>query len=64
MNVLLGGAGGWWGGIAVAAVCLVVVLGVQAFVAARLGGLTGDVYGMGVELAEAVALLVGCVLAG
>ena len=63
VSVVFGGAGGWWGGIAVAAACLVVVLGVQALVAGRLGGLTGDVHGMGIELAEAVALLVGCVLA-
>ncbi len=36
---------------------IAVSLGVQALVARRLGGLTGDVYGLGVELAEAVALI-------
>ena len=41
--------------VALAAIAL--TLGVQALVARRLGGLTGDVYGLGVELAEAVALI-------
>ncbi len=36
-------------------------LGVQALVGRRLGGLTGDVYGLGIELAEALAL-VGAVM--
>ena len=31
-------------------------------VAKRLGGQTGDVYGLGIELAEAVALVAGCAL--
>jgi cobalamin synthase len=35
---------------------------VQAAVAKRLGGLTGDVYGMGIELAETAALVAGCLL--
>ena len=35
----------------------------QIGVARKLGGLTGDVYGMGIELAETVALLAACVLA-
>ena len=34
-----------------------VALAAQAAVAGRLGGLTGDVYGMGIELAEAAALV-------
>ena len=34
----------------------------QAAVAKKLGGLTGDVYGLGIELAEAVALVAGCAL--
>ena len=38
--------------------------GVQAAVAKRLGGLTGDVYGMGIELAEAAALVAGCAIVG
>jgi cobalamin synthase len=33
-------------------------------VARRLGGLTGDVYGMGIELAEAAALVAGCAIVG
>ena len=37
---------------------------VQATVAKRLGGLTGDVYGMGIELAEAAALVAGCAIVG
>ena len=45
--------------LAVAAVAL--ALGVQALVGRRLGGLTGDVYGLGIELAEALAL-VGAVM--
>ena len=36
---------------------IAVTLCVQALVARRLGGLTGDVYGLGVELAEALALV-------
>jgi cobalamin synthase len=39
-------------------------LAVQAVVAKRLGGLTGDVYGMGIELAEAAALVAGCAVVG
>ena len=45
----------------VALAAIAVSLGVQALVARRLGGLTGDVYGLGVELAETVAL-VGAVM--
>ena len=51
-------------GLLVAAVSMGVALGVQAVVAKRLGGLTGDVYGMGIELAEAAALVVGCAIVG
>ena len=47
-----------------AVVAMAVALGVQAAVAKRLGGLTGDVYGMGIELAEAAALVVGCAIVG
>jgi adenosylcobinamide-GDP ribazoletransferase len=59
-----GAAGSWYGGLVVAALSMGVALGVQAAVAKRLGGLTGDVYGMGVELAEAAALVVGCAVVG
>ena len=36
----------------------------RPLVAKRLGGLTGDVYGMGIELAEAAALVIGCAIVG
>lgn len=61
-GLALGAAGSWWGGAAVAAVGMGCVLAVDVVVARRLGGLTGDVYGMGIQLAEAVALVVGCAL--
>ncbi len=57
------GIGGWWAGLAVAAFAVAVALLAQAVVAKRLGGLTGDVYGMGIELAEAAALVIACALA-
>jgi len=57
-------AGSWYAGLLAAAVSMGVALGVQAAVAKRLGGLTGDVYGMGIELAEAAALVVGCAIVG
>ena len=41
----------------IVAVAFGVALAAQAAVARRLGGLTGDVYGMGIELAEAAALV-------
>jgi cobalamin 5'-phosphate synthase/cobalamin synthase len=47
---------------AVAATALAVPLLLQAAVARRLGGLTGDVYGMAIEVAEAAALVVGSAL--
>ena len=56
------GVGAWYGGIVIAAAAMGVALLVQAAVAKRLGGLTGDVYGMGIELAEAAALVAGCAL--
>lgn len=51
-----------WFGVALAVVCLAIVLLVQLPISRRLGGLTGDVYGMGIELAETLALLGGCIL--
>ncbi len=68
VGVVVAGLVGWWvgaagacyAGIVVAAVAVGLVLGVDAAVAKRLGGLTGDVYGMGIEMAEAAALVVGC----
>lgn len=62
VTLAVGGAGGWWAGVVVVVLAMVVALLVQAAVARRLGGLTGDVYGMGVQLAEAAALVVGCAL--
>ena len=57
-----GALSGWYGGLVVALVAMATALLAQAAVARRLGGLTGDVYGMGIELAEAAALVVGCAL--
>ncbi|MGE5228840.1 MAG: adenosylcobinamide-GDP ribazoletransferase [Deltaproteobacteria bacterium] len=59
-----GATGSWYVGLVVAVVAMAVALGVQAAAAKRLGGLTGDVYGMGIELAEAAALVTGCAVAG
>jgi cobalamin 5'-phosphate synthase/cobalamin synthase len=56
-----GAAGGAFLGFDLAATVVAVSLGVQALVGRRLGGLTGDVYGLGVELAETLAL-VGAVM--
>jgi len=49
-------------GVLLAAAIITLPLLVQKTIARKLGGLTGDVYGMGIELGEAVALLGGCVL--
>lgn len=62
VNPASGTAGGWWAAPAVAAVGMGVALLAQAAVAKRLGGLTGDVYGMGIELAETLALVTGAAL--
>jgi cobalamin 5'-phosphate synthase/cobalamin synthase len=51
------GAAGPFLGLDVAVGVVAITLGVQTLVARRLGGLTGDVYGLGVELAEALALI-------
>jgi len=53
----LGARAGWQGLGALAAALLV-----AAWMRARLGGLTGDVYGAAIELAELAALTVGCAL--
>jgi adenosylcobinamide-GDP ribazoletransferase len=57
-----GAAGSWAAGLVVAVVAMAVALLVQAAAAKKLGGQTGDVYGLGIELAEAAALVVGCAL--
>ncbi|MEI6519260.1 MAG: adenosylcobinamide-GDP ribazoletransferase [bacterium] len=41
---------------------IAITLIVQSGIAKKLGGLTGDVYGMGIELTELLALIAGCVL--
>ena len=51
------GVAGPFLGLDVAIAVVAATLGVQALVARRLGGLTGDVYGLGVELAETLALI-------
>ena len=63
-GMLLGALGSWYAGLVAAAASVAVALGVQALVARRLGGMTGDVYGMGIELAEAASLVTGCVIVG
>jgi cobalamin 5'-phosphate synthase/cobalamin synthase len=63
-GLVAGAAGSWFAGLIVAAVAMAVSLAVQAYVARKLGGLTGDVYGMGIELAEAAALVMGCAVVG
>jgi len=62
VGLAVGAAGSWYAGLVVAVIAMGVALLVQAAVAKRLGGLTGDVYGMGIELAEAAALVVGCAI--
>jgi cobalamin 5'-phosphate synthase/cobalamin synthase len=63
-GLITGAAGSWYAGLVAAAVAVIVSLGVQELVGRKLGGLTGDVYGMGIELAEVTALVVGCALVG
>ena len=60
VTLAVDGAGAWYAGLVVALVAMAAALPVQAVVAKRLGGLTGDVYGLGIELAEAAALVAGC----
>jgi len=60
--VAVDGAGAWYSSLIVAVLAMGAAVLVQAAVAKRLGGLTGDVYGMGIELAEAAALVVGCAI--
>jgi cobalamin 5'-phosphate synthase/cobalamin synthase len=62
VTVVVDGVGAWYAGIVIAAAAMGAALLVQAAVAKRLDGLTGDVYGMGIELAEAAALVVGCAI--
>ena len=62
VSVAVDAAGAWYAGLVVALAAMCVALLVQAAVAKRLGGLTGDVYGLGIELAEAAALVAGCLL--
>jgi len=62
ITVTVDGAGAWYAGLVVALVAMVVALLLQAAVARHLGGLTGDVYGLGIELAETAALVAGCAI--
>ena len=62
VTLLVSGPGGALAPLAVVAAALAVPLLLQLVVARRLGGLTGDVYGMGIELAEVAALVAGCAL--
>jgi adenosylcobinamide-GDP ribazoletransferase len=62
VTLLGGGPAGALAPLAVVAAALAVPLLLQLVVARRLGGLTGDVYGMGIELAEVAALVAGCAL--
>ncbi len=64
VGFVIDGAGTWFTGLLAAAVAMAVTLAVQAAVAKKLGGLTGDVYGMGIELAEAAALVTGAAVVG
>jgi adenosylcobinamide-GDP ribazoletransferase len=64
VGFVVDGAGSWFAGLLAAAVAMAVTLVVQALVASKLGGLTGDVYGMGIELAEAAALVAGVAVVG
>jgi len=60
-------AAGWLAGrvdgLLLVALALAIPLFIQARIAAKLGGLTGDVYGCGIELSEVTAVLLGCVFA-
>jgi adenosylcobinamide-GDP ribazoletransferase len=62
VTLATGAAGAWYAGLVIAAIAMATALLVQAAAAKRLGGLTGDVYGMGIELAEAAGLVVGCAI--
>jgi cobalamin 5'-phosphate synthase/cobalamin synthase len=64
VGYVLDGTGSWFAGLLSAAAAMLVTLAVQAVVAKKLGGLTGDVYGMGIELAEAAALVTGVAVVG
>lgn len=60
--VCAGAALGWLNGAALVAAAILLPLLMQAFIARKLGGLTGDVYGFGIELGEVIALLAAIVL--
>lgn len=61
-GVMLDDAAVIWRSPLVAVAAVIVPLALLAGVARRLGGLTGDTYGLGIEVAETTALVVGCVL--
>jgi adenosylcobinamide-GDP ribazoletransferase len=68
VGTLVALAAGWLAGglpgACLAFAALLLPLLVQAVIARRLGGLTGDVYGMGIELGEVLALLGAVALRG
>jgi adenosylcobinamide-GDP ribazoletransferase len=53
-----------WGGLVLWAAAVLALLGMARLATARLGGLTGDVYGAIVELTETVTLVAACLLIG
>jgi len=61
VGALVAGAAGAAGALLLVGATMGIALLAQVGVGRRLGGLTGDVYGAGVELVEAFALVAGCV---
>lgn len=49
-------------GLLLTAASMIIVLLIQLLISRRLGGLTGDVYGLGIELTETFSLLLGCTI--
>jgi cobalamin 5'-phosphate synthase/cobalamin synthase len=60
--VVISGIIGHVVGLALAVGVLTLTLLLQMGISRKLGGLTGDVYGMGIELTETLALVIGSVL--
>ena len=62
-TVIIGLCTGRMPGFLLVSSAVAITLLVQAGISHKLGGLTGDVYGFGVELTEALVLIGGCALA-